>query len=240
MRQFSEYIQRQVEGITSIDDSGSISGIANRLGDLDSFATIADPQSITPEMIERWVKRGAFLGCHEHDETAIGYLESAQIESIRDLTFTARYHSTSRAQEFRTVAAERLAADRTVGFSIGFRVSNYEYFPSGKKFLEIMAQRGRESSLFNIEQISAHDDELWLMQLSEILEVSQVNFASNQASEASMIRAAELGDEEAPEPTDEEKQAAADARAAEISAKFERHDQHLQRKVQAKKVRRMK
>jgi len=231
MRKFSEYIQRQVEGITSIDGSGSISGIANRLGDIDSYDTVADPQSVTPEMIDRWVKRGAFLGCHEHDETPIGYLEQAQIENRRDLTFTATYHSTSRAQEFRTVAAERLAADRTVGFSIGFRVSNYEWFPSGKKFIEIMAQRGRDLSLFNVEQISAHDEEMWLMQLSDIMEVSQVNFASNEASEAQMIRASEVEEPAPPEPTDEEKQAVLDARAAEISEKFDRHDAYLKRQV---------
>lgn len=227
MKTFSEFIQRQVEGITSIDDSGSISGIANRLGDIDSYATIADPQSVTPEMIARWVKRGAFLGCHEHDETPIGYLEKAQIENRRDLTFSARYHTTGRAQEFRTVAKERLDADRTVGFSIGFRVSNYEWFPSGRKFLEIMAQRGRDLSLFNIEQITAFEDELWLMQLSEIMEVSQVNFASNEASEASMIRAAELEDPAPAEPSEEEKQ----AREASISEKFDRHDAYLKRKV---------
>jgi hypothetical protein len=102
-----------------------------------------------------------------------------------------------------------------------------------------MAQRGRDLTLFNVEQISAHDDELWLMQLSDIMEVSQVNFASNQASEASMIRAAELGDEPDTEPTEEQK-AEQEARAAEISAKFERHDRVLSNEPQARKGRKLK
>ena len=51
-----------------------------------------------------------------------------------------------------------------------------------------LRDRAVDLSLFNVDQIEAHEKSCWLMYIQDIWEVSDVNFASNDPSQATDIR----------------------------------------------------
>lgn len=169
--------------------SGSLSGIGNMIGELDSYWTVSHPRSkaFSREGIDKFVKSGCFLAGHRSWEAPIGYIKSAGV-SGREFQIETEYHSDDDSQKYRTIAKERVDAGKTVGLSIGFWVSRYEYFESGKEMVKTLEERREDMSLFNVAQLSEHDDDCWLMYIEDIGEVSQVNFQSNQPSVATSVR----------------------------------------------------
>lgn len=170
-------------------ENGSLSGIGNMIGELDSYWTVSHPRSkaFTREGIEKFVQNGSMLAGHKSWEAPIGYIKSASVEG-REYKIEAEYHSDAESQRYRTIAKERKDAGKTVGLSIGFWVSRYEYFESGEDMVKALKDRAEDISLFNVQQLMEHDDDCWLMYIEDIGEVSQVNFQSNKPSVATDVR----------------------------------------------------
>lgn len=176
-------------------EHGGLTGIACRVGELDSYSTVFHPRSATPEMIARFAEQGKFLGGHNAWNLAIGYVESARLNG-RDIEVDLAFLPDTRSQEYRVNCEALVAAGREVGLSIGFNVSNYEWFKDGKAMIAAAAARGDDLSLLNVEQISAYDDDCWFMYVSEIAEVSMVNFQSVKPSVVTGIRSVDDTDPE--------------------------------------------
>jgi hypothetical protein len=170
-------------------DNGSLAGIGNMIGELDSYWTVSHPRSkaFSREGIEKFVQSGCMLAGHKSWEAPIGYIKSAAVVG-REFQVEAEYHSDAESQRYRTIAKERKDAGKTVGLSIGFWVSRYEYFENGKEMVKALRDLQEDMSLFNVAQLEAHNDDCWLMYVEDIGEVSQVNFQSNKPSVATDVR----------------------------------------------------
>lgn len=171
----------------TVEDPGGLVGPACVLGELDSYWTIPVPWSVDDAMMARFVKRGRFLQGHQSRELPIGFIKSCK-KIGREVEVDSTYLTDEKAQRCRQIAKELVDAGKSVALSIGFDVSNYEYFENGKACIQTLKDRGADLSLFNVEQIEAHEKSCWLMYISDIWEVSDVNFASNDPSQATDIR----------------------------------------------------
>jgi hypothetical protein len=174
--------------------NGGISGIGNRVGEIDSYQTIVYPGSkcFQKDRLDWFIKNGAFLQNHQWSKPPIGMITDAKLVG-RDFMFSAEYHSTEEAQDYRTIATERFADGKTVPFSMGFYVSNYEYFEDGPALLDMLKTRKEDLSLWNVDQLKNWNDDVWVMYVDQINEESQVNFAANAPSMADGVRSMDLG-----------------------------------------------
>lgn len=111
----------------SLDDSspGYLEGYANVIGVIDSYSERTMPGAFAQD-IQEFIGKGYLLLDHEWEvETAIGYILEAREDSM-GLWFKAEFHSTPQAQEIRRKLAERIAAGKEVGLSIGYWVIEAE------------------------------------------------------------------------------------------------------------------
>lgn len=111
----------------SLDDSspGYLEGYANVIGVIDSYSERTMPGAFAQD-IQEFISKGYLLLDHEWEvETAIGYILEAREDST-GLWFKAEFHSTPQAQEIRRKLAERIAAGKEVGLSIGYWVMEAE------------------------------------------------------------------------------------------------------------------
>lgn len=171
----------------TVEDPGGLVGPACVLGELDSYRTIPVPWSVDDAMMARFVKRGRFLQGHQARELPIGFIRSCG-KVGRAIQVETSYFTDEKAQRCRQIAKELVDAGKSVALSIGFEVAQYEYFENGKACIKALRERAVDMSLFNVEQIEAHEQYCWLMYISDIWEVSDVNFASNDPSQATDIR----------------------------------------------------
>lgn len=176
----------------SKDTPGAV-GVANMIGGIDSYWTITHPNSPAFSESERtWtVENGAFLSQHKWGANPIGFINSVNVDG-RNLLMDVAYHSTDDAEDSRTIAKERMDAGKSVGWSIGFDVTRYEWFENGAKCIQALESRNEDLTLYDVEAIRAHGDDCWLMWIERIYEVSQVNFASSTGSGATAVRSLEF------------------------------------------------
>lgn len=101
------------------EGAGGFSGYPSKFYELDTYGDIILPGAYT-ETISQFLERG-FVG-HSHEwemAEVVGFPVLAREDGI-GLYSEAMYHSTQNAQTCRTIAAERMAANKFVGLSIGF------------------------------------------------------------------------------------------------------------------------
>lgn len=179
-----EYSFRAVES----DANGRLEGIGNKIGELDSYWTVSHPRSraFSAEGLDNTTSRGYLLEGHD-TKRIVGLIESATVQS-RDYNLKCLYHSDDVSQRAYKIAKERSDNGKEIGLSIGFIVSNYEYFESGASMVKTLRERGEDLTLFNVEQLNAHTDQCWLMYIDEIFELSQVVLQSNLPSVATSVR----------------------------------------------------
>jgi hypothetical protein len=190
----SDKVTREIEFRAKSSDEGSgvLEGIGNMIGEIDSYWTVSHPRSkaFQAEAIQKFITNGMMLPGHSTREGQIGMIGDASVNG-REFNVKCMYHSDDESQRYRTIAKERVDNGKTVGLSIGFTVSQYEWFESGKKCLEALGQRNEDLALFNVAQIEAWEEDLWLMYIDQVYEVSQVCFQSNEPSVATAVRSGE-------------------------------------------------
>lgn len=107
----------------SDDGAGYIEGYGAIKGNIDSYGDVIKDGAFTD--LDEFVKRG-FMGEGHNWETPIGYIVDAKEDQL-GLFVKMAFHNTPDAQAARKKVAERMAADKFVGLSIGFytKVSSY-------------------------------------------------------------------------------------------------------------------
>jgi hypothetical protein len=123
--------------------NGGGEGCGNVTGYLDSWGTMLLPGAFKNTI--PFLLKSGFL-CDGHGRATSGYTEGSNLgyftkvfEDEEGLQLEWAYHSKPHAQDARTTLAERLAADKTSGLSIGFFVGDgrstpvgWEYDPEGE------------------------------------------------------------------------------------------------------------
>lgn len=175
----------RMEGADSTNSG--LKGMALKYGRLDTYGTVFAPGSATGSLPE-FVATGAFLGNHDADDLAIGYIKSA-VDTGDGIEVEVEYHTTGEAQDARTVAIERLKAGKRVGLSIGFNIGDYIQFENGESLLLGAQNLGMDMQRFDMEAIRKCNRSCYLItRLAKMYEVSQVNFPAVPESEATAVR----------------------------------------------------
>jgi len=138
-----------------------------------------------------WWRTNGFVGlAHDWDE---GVAMPVLIEP-RDngLYSEADFHSTDDAQRVRTKCAERLERGLGVGLSVGFFVADggSTWFNNGRELLGWASGTGYDMSKFDVEAISAHEEEIRAIhKVDRLVEWSVVTIPANSQSWASEVQA---------------------------------------------------
>lgn len=102
------------------DGRGGFSGYASTFGGVDSYKDTIMPGAYA-KTIEPFLSSGFIAIGHSWSDMPIAFPTDAK-EDANGLLITAEFHSTPLAQDARKVVQERLAAGKSIGLSIGYRV----------------------------------------------------------------------------------------------------------------------
>lgn len=103
----------------AINDAGEFSGYANVFNVVDHGGDVTLPGAFA-KAIPEFLRDGFLAWGHDWNDPVAMPIEAN--EDDHGLFIKGRFHSTPRAQEARTIAAERIAAGLTMGLSIGYAV----------------------------------------------------------------------------------------------------------------------
>jgi HK97 family phage prohead protease len=144
--------------------SGAFSGYASTFGNVDAYGDIVD-RGAYKGTIEAFLRDGFIAWSHDYQALPIALPTDAR-EDKRGLLIEARFHSDEFAQRARRVAAERAAAGKSVGLSIGFTATDFVHDDDGHRHLKsidlyetslVMLPANREATLVAVK--SAEDRE---------------------------------------------------------------------------------
>lgn len=99
--------------------TGGFEGYAATFGNVDQQGDVIIVGAFAMTL-PKYLEVGFISDAHDWEDP-IGYPVEAH-EDPRGLWLIGTFHSTERAQRIRTIAAERLAAAKAMGLSIGFRI----------------------------------------------------------------------------------------------------------------------
>lgn len=123
-----EYKQLNLE-LKQLDaETGAFEGYAAVFGNIDRVGDRIEPGAI--KNLAELVQRGSLLWQHDAREV-VGILERAEQDDY-GLRVWGRFHSTPRAQEVRTIVAERAAAGKSTPMSIGYLPKDYYWETSAE------------------------------------------------------------------------------------------------------------
>ncbi len=127
-----------------VGGSGSLSGYASVFNKLDSYGDTIKPGAYA-DTLKTFLKEGFIGWSHDALGLPVGYPVHAK-EDKHGLFIEAAFHSTPEAQLARVTAAERIAAGKTMGLSIGFIPEEFD-FTEGGSVRELKKIRLIETSL---------------------------------------------------------------------------------------------
>lgn len=160
------------------------------IGNLDRHMDVFCPGAFAPEMLATFLKEGTILFNHDYEEEPIAMPISAQ-EVGSYLMIGADWHSTSFAQDKKTIAEERMAKGLQVGSSIGF-YPQYKWFENGQDLLAWAVGMGYDMALFDTATIRDHDDWCWAIpKVEQLVENSLLGvLPANPAAEVESLKRA--------------------------------------------------
>ncbi len=135
----------------SSDESGLLRGYASTFGNEDRDGDVIAPGAFTN--LPQFLVDGVVMLGHRWDSVPVAIPTVAR-EDTKGLYVEATFHSTHLAQETRKVVAERLAAGKSVGLSIGFRTTKWSYEKRGERDVRIL--EGIELFEFSIVTVPAN------------------------------------------------------------------------------------
>jgi HK97 family phage prohead protease len=103
-------------------DTGEFEGYASVYDVVDGGADVVDPGAFAKALPD--FMRDGFISWHHAWDVPVA-MPKAAYEDDNGLFLAGRYHSTPKAQEARTIAAERHEAGLRTGLSIGYGVEDY-------------------------------------------------------------------------------------------------------------------
>ena len=167
--------------------AGTLEGTAAAFGQLDTYRTVFSPRCFE-HSLPLFLHEGVLLAQHDSSTCAVGFPLTG-VEQADGLHLTFAFHDTPRAQEYRTVCAERFASGKKIGLSIGFDIGDFETFKDGASLLRTVRAAGGDLALFDVATLLATKERCTLIrEVSRLYECSLVNFASIPHSEVTAIR----------------------------------------------------
>lgn len=160
-------------------DDRTIAGSASAMGVLDRYGDVMMPGSFG-RAIEGFKKSGFIpVGHNWSDYDKVVAMPAICEERGRDLYTEAKFHSTSFAEDVRTICKERIESGLEVGLSIGFSVAESEYFSNGSEFMAWAKGKGYAMNLID-DSISSFEEEVRAIhQVKELFEYSIVTVPAN-------------------------------------------------------------
>lgn len=108
----------------SIADSGEFTGYASVFGNIDDGGDVVLPGAFE-KALPAFLENGFISWQHNWEQPVAIPIEAK--EDATGLLIRAEFHSTTEAQQARTITNERLAAGKSMGLSIGYGVEEEEY-----------------------------------------------------------------------------------------------------------------
>lgn len=173
----------------------TIAGVASVMGVMDRGRDVIYPGAFSKRgLLKSFIENGFIAVGHDWEGLPVAMPTKAK-EVGNELLTEAVFHSTTAAQEARTVAMERLANGKSVGLSIGF-LPDYEdgvnWFDTGKDLLAHAESMGCDMSLFDTRGISACKSFCrGLSGIAELFEYSIVCVPMNQRAQATDVKSYE-------------------------------------------------
>lgn len=124
----------------SIDVNGTLSGYAAIFGNVDDGGDIIEP-GFFAEVLPDFLREGFIAWNHDWSNPCA--MPTLAAEDQTGLRVAGQFHSDEQSQRYRTIATERLAANLTMGLSIG-----YEIAPGGATFEKDGRHLRKASRLF--------------------------------------------------------------------------------------------
>jgi HK97 family phage prohead protease len=109
--------------------SGEFSGYASIFGNIDGGGDIVVPGAFK-KSLPAFLQDGFISWSHDWAEPIA--MPTKAYEDKVGLVLAGTFHSTPEAQRARTISAERLAAGKRMGLSIGYGVEEEEFSPKGR------------------------------------------------------------------------------------------------------------
>lgn len=143
------------------EDEGTLSGMASPVGKVDRGGDVVFP-GCYQAVLGDFLRTGFVPVNHDWDDLPVAFPTEAfegQGPGGYGLHATAKFHSTQKGQDARTVCRERLDAGMSVGLSVGMILDRdgYQWLESGAKLLEYAAANGYDMALFDTAGIAAWD-----------------------------------------------------------------------------------
>lgn len=160
-------------------DDRTIAGSASAMGVLDRYGDVMMPGCFAGA-IEGFKKSGFIPVGHnwmEYDKVVA--MPAICEERGRDLYTEAKFHSTSFAEDVRTICKERIESGLEVGLSIGFSVAESEYFSNGSEFMAWAKGKGYAMNLIDDSIASCEEEVRAIHQVKELFEYSIVTVPAN-------------------------------------------------------------
>lgn len=152
-----------------------IAGAASVMGNLDRGSWWGCKDVVAPGAFKDCLRDFMVAGfvSDSHDWTVAGMHAMPELAEERgaQLYTEAEFHSTPDSQIVRTKCQERLDRGKSIGLSIGFRIGEKMYFPSGKALWEWAEKAGHDMSLYEAGPIMSFDGECRLItKVAELFE----------------------------------------------------------------------
>lgn len=148
------YAVPQAEFKAGGDESGTITGFAAAMGNMDSWGDVIFPGAFSKGgAIADFLQRGFVATGHKWDDY-VAMPTIAKEEGVKLYT-EAVFHSDDDAQKIRKRCQERMDRGLAVGLSIGFSIAKggYAWFESGEAMLKFLEESKMDLSGWDIQSI---------------------------------------------------------------------------------------
>jgi HK97 family phage prohead protease len=128
-------IERKVLALTdaAVSDAGQLTGYGAAFGNRDDGGDVVE-QGFFADVLGDFLREGFISWGHDWATPVAMPMEAR--EDPKGLYLSAAFHSDAQSQRYRTIAAERLAAGKTMGLSIGYEVAEAEDLPDARHLMK--------------------------------------------------------------------------------------------------------
>jgi phage head maturation protease len=153
---------------------------ASTVGNPDRMGDVILPGAFSKAVMAQAIRKGWADVAHEWEGKPIGFFTSIRMEGDT-LVMEGTFHSTSHAQDMRTIVKERQDAGKETAVSIGFS-PNYENSPmfnSGADLLKWCEANGHDTSKLDVKAIKKLEWCRAITEVTELFECSVCNVGMN-------------------------------------------------------------
>jgi HK97 family phage prohead protease len=142
--------------------NGSFAGYASTFGTIDAYGDIVE-KGAYKATLPQFLRDGFIAWSHDYASLPIAMPTSAK-EDGKGLWVEAQFHADEFAQRARRIAAERAAAGKSVGLSIGYAATSFGHDDAGHRLLKavdlyetslVMLPANREAGILGIKSVPA-------------------------------------------------------------------------------------